>query len=47
MLYGNNVVAGTSKRCFLVRVGKDRQSGALARAATPMEMIGWNLAAGP
>ena len=40
MLDGN-MVAGTSKRGLLVRVGKDRQPDALARpGATPMEMGG-------
>ena len=40
MLDGN-VVAGTSKRGLLVRVGKDRQPDALARpGAKPMEMGG-------
>ena len=40
MLNGN-MVAGTSKRGLLVRVGKDRYSGALARpGAKPMEMGG-------
>ena len=40
MLNGN-MVAGTSKRGLLVRVGKDQQSAALARpGATRMEMTG-------
>jgi len=40
MLNGN-MVAGTSKRGLLVRVGKDRHSNALARpGAKPMEMAG-------
>src|SRR6516162_1503002 len=40
MLNGN-MVAGTSKRGLLVRVGKDQQSLALARpGAKPMEMTG-------
>ena len=40
MLDGN-MVAGTSKRGLLVRVGKDHQSDALVRAgAKPMEMGG-------
>jgi TfoX/Sxy family transcriptional regulator of competence genes len=40
MLNGN-MVAGTSKRGVLVRVGKDQQSNALARPGTkPMEMTG-------
>src|SRR6516225_6666551 len=40
MLNGN-MVAGTSKRGLLVRVGKDRQSEALARPGVkPMEMGG-------
>jgi TfoX/Sxy family transcriptional regulator of competence genes len=40
MLNGN-MVAGTSKRGLLVRVGKDQHSRALARAdAKPMEMSG-------
>ena len=40
MLNGN-MVAGTSKRGLLVRVGKDQQSNALARpGAKPMEMTG-------
>ena len=40
MLNGN-MVAGTSKRGLLVRVGKDQQSDALARpGAKPMEMTG-------
>ena len=40
MLDGN-MVAGTSKRGFLVRVGKDRQPDVLARpGAKPMEMGG-------
>ena len=40
MLDGN-MVAGTSKRGLLVRVGKDRQPDALARpGAKPMEMGG-------
>jgi TfoX/Sxy family transcriptional regulator of competence genes len=40
MLNGN-MVAGTSKRGLLVRVGKDRQANALARSgAKPMQMTG-------
>src|SRR6516225_10069392 len=40
MLNGN-MVAGTSKRGLLVRVGKERQADALARpGARPMEMTG-------
>ena len=40
MLNGN-MVAGTSKRGLMVRVGKDQQSNALARpAAKRMEMTG-------
>jgi len=40
MLNGN-MVAGTSKRGLLVRVGKEQQSAALARPGTkPMEMTG-------
>ena len=39
MLNGN-MVAGTSKRGLLVRVGKDRQADALSRGAKPMEMTG-------
>ena len=40
MLNGN-MVAGTSKRGLLVRVGKDQQSNALARpGAKRMEMTG-------
>ena len=40
MLNGN-MVAGTSKRGLLVRVGKDQQANALARpGAKPMEMTG-------
>ena len=40
MLNGN-MLAGTSKRGLLVRVGKDRHSNALARpGAKPMEMAG-------
>jgi TfoX/Sxy family transcriptional regulator of competence genes len=39
MLNGN-MVAGTSKRGLLVRVGKDRQAAALAHGAKPMEMTG-------
>jgi TfoX/Sxy family transcriptional regulator of competence genes len=40
MLDGN-MVAGTSQRGLLVRVGKDRQSDALTRpGARPMEMTG-------
>ena len=40
MLNGN-MVAGTSKRGLLVRVGKDQHSDALARpGAKPMEMTG-------
>jgi TfoX/Sxy family transcriptional regulator of competence genes len=40
MLNGN-MVAGTSKRGLLVRVGKDQQSNTLARpGAKPMEMAG-------
>ena len=40
MLNGN-MVAGTSKRGLLVRVGKEQQSDALARpGAKPMEMTG-------
>ena len=40
MLDGN-MVAGTSKRGLLVRIGKDRQSEALARPGVkPMEMGG-------
>jgi len=40
MLNGN-MVAGTSTRGLLVRVGKDQQSNALARpGAKPMEMAG-------
>ena len=40
MLNGN-MVAGTSKRGLLVRVGKDQQSNALARpGAKPMQMTG-------
>jgi TfoX/Sxy family transcriptional regulator of competence genes len=40
MLNGN-MVAGTSKRGLLVRVGKEQQSAALARPDTkPMEMTG-------
>ncbi len=40
MLNGN-MVAGTSKRGLLVRVGKDRHAGAVARpGARPMEMAG-------
>ena len=40
MLNGN-MVAGTSKRGLLVRVGKDQESSALARpGAKPMEMTG-------
>ena len=40
MLNGN-MVAGTSKRGLLVRVGKDQQADALARpGAKPMEMTG-------
>jgi TfoX/Sxy family transcriptional regulator of competence genes len=40
MLNGN-MVAGTSKRGLLVRVGKDQHARALARAdANPMEMSG-------
>jgi TfoX/Sxy family transcriptional regulator of competence genes len=39
MLNGN-MVAGTSNRGLLVRVGKDRQADALARGAKPMAMTG-------
>ncbi|HEV2551005.1 MAG TPA: TfoX/Sxy family protein [Stellaceae bacterium] len=40
MLNGN-MVAGTSKRGLLVRVGKDRQAGALTRSgAKPMQISG-------
>ena len=40
MLNGN-MLAGTSKRGLLVRVGKDQHAGALARpGAKPMEMAG-------
>jgi TfoX/Sxy family transcriptional regulator of competence genes len=40
MLNGN-MVAGTSKRGLLVRVGKDQQANALARrGAKPMQMTG-------
>jgi TfoX/Sxy family transcriptional regulator of competence genes len=40
MLNGN-MLAGTSKRGLLVRVGKDQHSDALARpGAKPMEMAG-------
>jgi TfoX/Sxy family transcriptional regulator of competence genes len=40
MLYGN-MVAGTSRRGLLVRVGKDQHAHALARPdAKPMEMSG-------
>src|SRR2546421_3595562 len=44
MLNGN-MLAGTSKRGLLVRVGKDRCSDALARpGAKPMEMAGRTMA---
>jgi hypothetical protein len=44
MLNGN-MVAGTSKRGLLVRVGKDQQPDALARPdAKPMEMAGRSMA---
>ena len=44
MLNGN-ILAGTSKRGLLVRVGKDRHSDALARpGAKPMEMAGRSMA---
>jgi TfoX/Sxy family transcriptional regulator of competence genes len=40
-LMNGNIVAAVSKRGLLVRVGKDRQRDALARAgARPMEMRG-------
>ena len=40
-MLGGNMVAGTSKRGLLVRVGKDRQPEALARPGVkPMEMGG-------
>jgi TfoX/Sxy family transcriptional regulator of competence genes len=44
MLNGN-MLAGTSKRGLLVRVGKDQHSDALARpGAKPMEMAGRSMA---
>lgn len=40
-MVNGNMVAGTSKRGLLVRVGKDRHAEALARpGARPMEMSG-------
>src|SRR5271170_5188099 len=40
-MLNDNMVAGTSKRGLLVRVGKDQHAQALARSgAKPMEMAG-------